>query len=431
MKCYYNCRYIPLGALLFVCSPFIIIFLLFQYIVIVPIEKIIILKIAKQHSKESAEQNSAQQTIESENQVNSHIELDDLMFLTKLNYFNLYLSFQNGSICLLDQNQKCLSQKQIQYYFEPNKTQKYFFCVHFKKFFESSVGYKSIKTGFGFLNNSIVFNNKIYFTYFDFVYVSDGITVQIVGQIPNYIHHFKSYVYEQYSGGMLFTLNGKLYVHNHSKYLYQIINNKLKLVNRSHKNKYYYQFCDKTYCIQQNGIYSVQNNNLKKLELILKVDQMKILFNCGGTLIVNGYSEYQTHVVILNMLDGEIKPVMDQYQKSMIHFDLQKLLTLGLTGVQLKDQILNDYFGQDFTYRLTQYYQNYQLTNWINYSYNQLIQNIHITFTDAKELYLKKFGKVALKIQLNQTRVTESINALVQVQNLMINSYQLEPQCCQ
>ncbi|CAL6052301.1 Hypothetical_protein [Hexamita inflata] len=237
------------------------------------------------------------------------------MFLTKLNYFNLYLSFQNGSICLLDQNQKCLSQKQIQYYFEPNKTQKYFFCVHFKKFFESSVCYKSIKTGFGFLNNSIVFNNKIYFTYFDFVYVSDGISVQIVGQIPNYLHHFKNYVYEQYSGGMLFTLNGKLYVHNHSKYLYQINNNKLKLVNRSHKNKYYYQFCDKTYCIYLNGIYSVQNNNLKQLKLILKVDQMKILFNCGGTLIVNGYSEYQTHVVILNMLDGEIKPVMDQHQE--------------------------------------------------------------------------------------------------------------------
>ncbi|CAL6023355.1 Conserved_hypothetical protein [Hexamita inflata] len=348
------------------------------------------------------------------------LQLDDLLFVTKINSFNIYLAFYTSSICLLDQTQKCINKISINTNFQSNIQQKFLYCVQFRKWFESLESYKSCKINRGFLNHPVIYNGLIYFTYFDNLYSSDGLTVNLVQQIPNYQYGFRHNNNDRFPGGELFTLNNKLFLQNHSRQLYQLHQNKLHQVSYNHKNKFYYQFCDKVYCLHNNCIYQVQNK-VKSLKCLIQVMQLNLLFNSGGTLIIYCNYQYQNRLIVLNMLDGEIVPVQNQ---ELFKTDIQQLLCLGSTGVQLKNSVLEELFGLDFPLRLQQYYESYQ--NKLRISFEQIINSLRITNITQNKTIDGKYQQTRRNIYDKQRQINECVGKLISLQTQMIVNSQIE-----
>ncbi|CAL6052007.1 Hypothetical_protein [Hexamita inflata] len=124
--------------------------------------------------------------------------------------------------------------------------------------------------------------------------------VELVAQLPFFRYYSKRFLRQDLPGGLLFTMNDKLYVHNAHEKQFEIRDNQLHCINKKHHNTYYYQFCDKVIAIKSSGIFTVASN--LKLTQIAPVYRVKMLFTNGGTLVMtNNGDQYQT--IIFNILD--------------------------------------------------------------------------------------------------------------------------------
>ncbi|CAL5988720.1 Hypothetical_protein [Hexamita inflata] len=148
--------------------------------------------------------------------------------------------------------------------------------------------------------------------------------------------------------------------------LYQMNNTKLKLV---YQNAYsiFNQFCDKVYTISKYSLFRIYENN-QKFEIKDNINE--ILYQCGSLLFILNKN---TGVDVFDMINEQFSPqplnTVDFYQYIK---NETASLELGLYGLKLKEEILEQHFGSDYSEQVDNYYNNYQQRSSIEIFNNQI-----------------------------------------------------------
>ncbi|CAL6014586.1 Hypothetical_protein [Hexamita inflata] len=309
-----------------------------------------------------------------------------------------YISLSCGKLQLMDKNGHVCGQKQINYYFEPGQTEIFCESSYFTSLFKiylSSISYQLLPAH---LNSVCQFDSKIYFILFDLVFVvTFDLNIEFVCQLKQFAVNVKGQNDFRSKSGQLFHLDGKLLVHDCSSNLYQILNNKLKLVSKKQVNIRYYQFCDKVIAFDGGRIYKV-NNNLK-LETICDVESSDVIFAQGATLVLRlKYLDYynKTQYSVFNMLDNRYT-----YSNQFNFDEFNQYLELGPTGLQLKNEVLCKIFYDDkISEHMTNYYNEYQNSH--------QLQN------------KQQYGELIFQSQISS--ITQSLFKLTEIINLKRNA---------
>ncbi|CAL6052207.1 Hypothetical_protein [Hexamita inflata] len=304
------------------------------------------------------------------------IPVEKLMFVCKpVHYIDLYLGVLNSYLYVFNEQKVCLNIQQLIYNFELGLTEKFFSYTHsIINLYRPELHTRSVTLNDTYQTNVVHFKGKFYFTVFNFVFCYENLTVKQVAIIPKYQNYFrcKKKQVPRHSGeprkhlnimkfpsGTMFTMNNKLYVHNHSNELYELIGNTFKCVDNDHVFKSYYQFCDKVYCVDFNHLYAVQQN--LKLKVLAEFTEPKILVNHNGVLIIACRLNDQPEMeyLALNMLDevaAQIPNLAGYFQNNQQLNDFE----LGIAGLQLSEEITNEVFGPKYSSRVQQYNWDYQ-----------------------------------------------------------------------
>ncbi|CAL5999210.1 Conserved_hypothetical protein [Hexamita inflata] len=308
------------------------------------------------------------------------------MFIFKpINTLDLYFSINNGNVEMIDRNYNNLYKHPIKFKFTPRQAESFCFCIQHYSLYKGAISDTSYQVPPTQFTSIRYCKNKIYFSVLDHLFViNEDFSVDLV----QYIKEFgkgSSGVYTtiDYGGGQMFTMNNKLYVHNQSSKLFELKrNNQLKCINNKLRNKFYCQFCDMVYAVDNSGVFLV--NHELQLICIYQLCNIKILFAQGCILIAVDSSEQIFYV--LNMLDAKVI-VVKQDEINLVQYQVE----LGPTGTQLKNEILIKLFGFEFPYRMTTYYDNFHNNNML------MCQNQFI-----KQFFSKNMSLVT-QIQWNQT----------------------------
>ncbi|CAL6001711.1 Conserved_hypothetical protein [Hexamita inflata] len=247
------------------------------------------------------------------------IPVEKLMFVCRpVHYIDLYLGVLNSHLYVFNRQKVCLSVQQLTQNFELGLTEKFCSYTHsILNLYRPELHTRSVTLNDTFQTNVVHFKGKCYFTVFDQVYFYDNLTVKQIAIIPKYQNYFRCKKAQvprhggeprkhlnimKFPSGTMFTMNNRLYVHNHSNELYELSGNTLKCVDKDHVFKSYYQFCDKVYCVDFNHVYAVQN---LKLKVLAEFTEPKILVNHNGVLIIacRLNDQLATEYLALNMLD--------------------------------------------------------------------------------------------------------------------------------
>ncbi|CAL5973205.1 Conserved_hypothetical protein [Hexamita inflata] len=359
-------------------------------------------------------------------------ELQDIMFSFKpLSQIYMYISLSNGFISLLNQDLKVMKSKQLQYKFTSGQVEEFLYYISLKRFkFRTSNTIYYLPQS---CTLNIVMHQGIqYILIFDFLFILNGLELKLVAQIPDFAY-YKNLDTNLNQSSQLFTLNNKLYVHNCATELFEVNNNKLKCVNRKHKNYFYAQFCDKLFALTFNKIFQVNNNF--ELNLLQEMESSKLLFCSGAVLImvtVNYQHDYDLFY-ILNMLDSQVetRELNETYQfiaqNKQMNYDL---LELGENGFKFKDEVLDTIFGPEFKTRVQEYEKGYyskmpkcktkQISKFVFDSKMELILEPQFKQVNAK---LEQISQVLRdQMSLTNDRIDSLLSKTYQLPNLMVQS---------
>ncbi|CAL6052217.1 Hypothetical_protein [Hexamita inflata] len=330
------------------------------------------------------------------------------------------MAISSSSLCLVTKSRICIDQRPIQFNILPKQVINYFIDVNFHKLLQHTTQFKWVQSFPGYLNHAVLFNNRYYFTYFDFLYVFDNQQVVQLCQIPRFHHSFRNSWAHVYPSSQIVVYKNNLYVHNSSKQLYvlkRFKNNqhKLKLFRSNQKNRTYFQFNSNIFCVHQNQVCLLLNNF--KLQVLLKGQQMIVLFCGGGVLIVQCQNALSS-VLVINMLDKEVEPIVDQNIVYYLQNDIQQLLCIGLTGVELKKTILNALLGPEFQQRVQQ-----QCQNQINYQMEEQIYNQKAIYRYKKIVLENKLEKVHTRVQKEYEKIQQRIVEMIKIQQHIVAGF--------
>ncbi|CAL6052127.1 Hypothetical_protein [Hexamita inflata] len=358
-------------------SPILLIISILYFIFVFPVRQVITHRIQKQKQRNQA--NSVCMHVknnEPDFTEYSIIQVEKLMYVFKpISYLHIYVGVLNSHLYVFNKDQKCLKVCKLNYNFELWLSDQFYSYTFFSSLYKPIVHTSTVHLNDTFQTNVVYFKGKNYFTVFDFVFCYDGLTVSHIAQIPRYQYFFrcrKSQIPKHageprkhldimdFPSGTMFTINNKLYVHNHSKQLYELRGNKFKCVNRDHVFKSYYQFCDKVYCIDFNHLYVVQNN--LKLKVLSEFSEPRILVNHCGILILACHlnNQFRVEYLALNMLDGVVTRIPDMASFYNNNAQVVDNLVLDNVGLQLSEEIITEVFGPKYSSRVQQYNCDYQ-----------------------------------------------------------------------
>ncbi|CAL5990261.1 Conserved_hypothetical protein [Hexamita inflata] len=271
--------------------------------------------------------------------------INSLLFLFKpIMNLNIYIAISDGHLLILNKQLICINSKPLQYYFSANQYDQ--FC-HYVKLEKKTLQIQEITLSVlpGHLNTPFIFNNKVVFSIFDFVFELNGLDLKFMCQIPNYrLKNSKSVLFFDMKCN-LFVLNDKLLAHNSNSNLYQIKSNKFTRI-KNLVNTFYFQFCDLVYSLDLNTLNYV--NDKMQFEKIIDVCRTDVLFNSGGTLIINSAGQ----ILVLNMMDKKV------VQMDTNTDEIQQMIVTGKAGYQLRGDVLDTLFGPEFQHKMENYYEN-------------------------------------------------------------------------
>ncbi|CAL5999176.1 Conserved_hypothetical protein [Hexamita inflata] len=354
------------------------------------------------------------------------------MFFFKPSSMDLFFSMNSGQIQLTNTSYADIHSQQSKYQFQPGQKEKFCATLTSKSLVSSLVNETEFQIPPSYFSNVFICKQKVYFNVLDFVFVlKDNFEIQMVNQVPNFGRHVNksidTYKKLDLTGGHMFTLNDKLYIHNNSNKLFQVRWKSLRCVNRKHFNTHYYQFCDKVYAVGQFNIFKVESN-LKLVE-IENVAYPRIIFAQGGVLVLIHYYDYSNAVqnyFVLNMLDGVISSVKP-YEVNLQN--IQNVIELGPTGWQLKNEILARLCGADFQQRMVDYFNNYQKVQLKKSKYKKNAFGL-VFKSDLKKLVSSQFQKVQDKFTLIQKKIVEQQQSIINttknvmsLQNQLLSGY--------
>ncbi|CAL6001757.1 Hypothetical_protein [Hexamita inflata] len=426
-------------------SPILLIIGVLYLIFVYPVRQIITHRIQKQKKRNQA--NSVTMHIKNEMpdfSEQSFILVEKLMFVFKpVHYLDLYVGVLNSHLYVFNKERRCLKVCKIKYNFEQWLQDEFYSSIYFSNLYKPNVNNRKVTLNDTFQTNIVEFQGKHYFTVFDFVFCYNGLTVSHVAQIPRYQYFFrckrsqipkhageprKHLDLMNFPSGTMFTIHNKLYVHNHSKQLYQLRNSKFNCVNRDHVFKSYYQFCDKVYCIDFNHLYVVQNN--LKLKVLSEFTEPQILVKHCGILILACHLNYQFRIeyLALNMLDGVVTQIPDMttyFEKNMF---LTDNLVLGNVGLQLSEEITTEVFGLKYSSRVQQYncdyytktgqYQIKNIIDVVNIDSQQKFSRINDRFQSLQHLILNQCDTLNNNVQTLAHNLSRAVNVFKQSEEI-------------
>ncbi|CAL6101685.1 Conserved_hypothetical protein [Hexamita inflata] len=138
--------------------------------------------------------------------------------------------------------------------------------------------------------------------------------------------------------------------------LYQLNNDKLKLVKWNTNSKYY-QFCDKFYVFENNDLFKIdRNGSFTKIQQKSKVQGLS---QCGSILLI--FNQFH-RMLLFDMAKEEFSTKCFGFYRNddSINSEISNHLELGRNGLKLKEQILVEHFGSDYSEEVEHYYNNYQ-----------------------------------------------------------------------
>ncbi|CAL6040787.1 Conserved_hypothetical protein [Hexamita inflata] len=249
---------------------------------------------------------------------------------------NLFISVENNKIQIL--NEKCEILDSID--------------VDFDLYF----GYKNPKYNNGKMvifssqmYTPIMCQGELYIQYFEKLVKIKNRKLEIVTEIPNInLSYFDSFF------ARIYCQNDQLYASNLYGSTYVLQYNNFEHLNNTGER--YYQFCSKTFMwsYARQCIYVIQNLE-EKYVCKIREDCTFYSFSQGGTLIL--HSSACKNVLIINLID---ETYVELQNDKRFHVDnIKSHLELGVSGLQLKNAILTELFGNNFVNLLEKTYNEY------------------------------------------------------------------------
>ncbi|CAL6035301.1 Hypothetical_protein [Hexamita inflata] len=422
-------------------SPLIIVCLLlvciYYFLFSLPIQRIIYIIVQKKYYRSRlAKATQRKQEIK----IKQH-QISDLMFPFKpFPSIDMYISVAYGQIVLMNSSLMSMNAQSLKYYFQPGQTEQFCYYVIFKKC-KRFVQETSLTLQPGWTQNTCTYNNQQYVVIFDFIFILSNLDLQLVAKIPDYGLFNYNYQSNLNLSAQMFTLNGKLYVHNNSSKLFKINEkNKLKCVNKKLENYFYAQFCDKVYAISFNKIQKL--NQDFKLELIEEIQSSRLIF-CSNAVLILLNKDWQIErkcnlMYIVNMLDGRVIPWLD-VDHQFINMDIsnqivsepqinQDALELDQTGFKIKDKLIDQILGIEFRKRVSDYRSTYECKQKTFVNANKMYEFV---FKAELELILEPqfkrtisaFRVLSETIQNKLQETNTTVSRLVEIQNQMVQTY--------
>ncbi|CAL6052059.1 Conserved_hypothetical protein [Hexamita inflata] len=330
--------------------------------------------------------------------------LSQNIFLFKpCNNIDWYITVHDNEIKIINKDLVILCTRQIRYQFSSGQTENILYKLDYPKIFKANLVYSNYAVPPGYVTNVCIYHNKVYFTCFEFVFRIRNSNVELVAQLPNFGYYLKKHQKYDFPGGLLFTINDKLYVHNVYRNLFEIQNNMLKSVSRKHFETFYYQFCDKVVAITPTDIFTVSSD--LKLTHVVSVYRVKVLFTNGGTLLMinNSRNNQNEHILMAyNMLDNTLTKVTNIL---INQHNLANYVILGPTGFQLKNEVLSELYGPDFPSRMISYYEEFSSKNKLSSEYKQMIFN-----SDLNKIFEIWFQRVDSHLYVAKQRMISGCN---------------------
>ncbi|CAL6052175.1 Hypothetical_protein [Hexamita inflata] len=351
-------------------------------------------------------------------QLGSKLQFSELFLVQKpVHYLNCQVAIQNQSVMLLDSNNKLLSVAKSEFNIKPGQQREFFYDLYFTKLFKPVILNMMLRLQNSLINNSVLFQNKIYFTVYDHLFYCYKTQIIKVAQIPNYQYRFKKSWTQLNMGGDIFTFENKLYVHNYTTSLYKLNNYKLQLINKQHFNKYYYQFCDKVYCFNQKYIQTIEQH--LKLKQIFNGYYIAIIVHKGAVVVFKCHYPNGQQIYALNMIDGRINTTRNYFDIHGLDEDPNLQFNFGESGLQFNDEILTETFGEGTSRQINEYYKAY--SKHTNICLDIALDYSKILFKESNQNNQNRYETMYRKINQQLVGVNKRIQNLALLQQSMIS----------
>ncbi|CAL6005790.1 Conserved_hypothetical protein [Hexamita inflata] len=386
-------------------SPFLLVYYIIFQIFINPVKFIINYKNRQQCQK--ARKNQINTVVHDVDQLKGEYypSLSQNLFLFKPCNIDLYITVNDNEIKIINTDLVILGARQIKYQFSSGQNVNILYKLDYSEIFKVNLLYSNYVVPPGYATNVCIYHNEVYFTCFEFVFRIRNLNVELVAQLPNFGQYFKKHNKQDLTGGLLFTINDKLYVHNIHNKLFEIRNDKLKCVNRKHFDTFYYQFCDIVVAITPTDIFTVSSD--LKLTHVVSVYRVKVLFTNGGSLLMinNSRNNQNEHILMAyNMLDNTLTKVTNIL---INQHNIANYVILGPTGFQLKNEVLSELYGPDFSSRMISYYKEFSSKNQLSSEYKQMIFN-----SNLNKIFETRFQRVESHLYIAKQRMISGCNKI-------------------
>ncbi|CAL6016904.1 Conserved_hypothetical protein [Hexamita inflata] len=323
---------------------------------------------------------------------------------------DVYMAIEDNFIHVINKEKKIL--KQIKVDFD------YYVGKQFKETIQSSpvqtVCFQS--QVHNFVNNITFHEGSMYLQAFDNVYRIHNMKTELVATLPYLnLNYFKNQPQSLYSNSQHLVVYGDIqrqYIQN---------NGKFKLNNYS--SLQCYNFCGYS-CgwdeIRQSITFRTENNE-GKIEHILynewDDDDNKLIsqisFFSSGILILSS-SAFEI-VYVVNIVTQKFKKLQREtrFSKNNIYDNVE----LGVAGIQLKNEILIELFGQESILKLKEAYENHYFMN--TNQYPELQNELNCYLCTAKDQIPLEHTKVSIQGQIDKPTQQNSILQKCQLMNVV------------
>ncbi|CAL6014634.1 Hypothetical_protein [Hexamita inflata] len=358
---------------------------------------------------------------------------NNLTFLFKpSSNLNALVCIENGHLIVLNAQKTIMFQKKIKYSWAQGQVESFVYSVYQKRIWQGAVSETTFQVPPGHLIQTIICYNRLFFVILDLVFeVTEDLNVKLILQLPKFAKYHPGMQKMENQGGQMFSIDGKLYVHNCSTKLLEIKpDHNVKQIDKCKFNTSYYQFCDKVYAVNNQGIHIVQKD--LSLVMIHEAYYPKIIFASSGTMVVLKYQNYnycseKTQIYyVISMIDSRV--VTADYQ-NILFISIESMTEMGPIGLQLKQEILTNLFGTDASQRNVDYYNNYVRAQGLSASYSSNFYKLLFS-SKLQNLIDSQVNNVydkldVLQEQYNNNKVSLSalMNSSANTINQLVSSY--------
>ncbi|CAL6056773.1 Conserved_hypothetical protein [Hexamita inflata] len=199
---------------------------------------------------------------------------------------------------------------------------------------------------------------------------------------------------------ILYSQDDELYAYTEQQRYYVLNNNKFKyLMEERQPYKQFYQFCNKIFVVQEGLISEFINGNTI---LLHKISGQQVSFAQGGTLIVHD----NKIIWVMDMINGKLRKLIDD--KRYNKHNILSLVRFGESGLQLKDELLVELFGEDFPSLIQKTYENYITDQYRRYP-NLLVETDKLINTLAEDQKQFRYDTYQYLLENLKMKITQKI----------------------